>query len=520
MSRRGGSGNARRAGFRGLAGILNVLPGIPTISGTVSIGNALTITPNAQPGVPAGTYVLCRDGVSAGAVVSGYTFESADVGRSLTVRATNAAGTSGDSNALTWAMPSGLKRQHNENGQTVATGVSSWVDQAPVPGTALTQATGTKQPPQITVASKSVPNGDGVYDVLMCADALSTMITNSAQHVFAVVQPLAVSQTNANPLLCATIVSATGGFWGLAIRKNGANYEATAIIDDGGQKIITATGLALDAPNLIEWGHTGGNQTMRVNANAAVTPVATGNVGSLTGTIRVFANYLTQQWLDGAICELLVFNVTLSATDTADVRAYLGNRWGVLSGSAARAITALVAGDSIAIGYQSLAGGWRLKLKGALATAAFDYQEVGPYTTGGGRHDAVSGQKARDVTDLQAQITAYQPDAIVLAWGSNDAGAGDSAATIESNLSSRITDAKTARKSASVPIFVLSIPPRTGFQTVVDTVNADMPAICASASVAWVDIDAPAESDGVHPTEAGYAAMVPPVAAAWQAAFP
>jgi hypothetical protein len=78
-------------------------PGAPTISasgGAIVIGGTLTITAGTPVGNPVGTYVLYRGGVSAGAVVSGYTFTADDIGPTIEVVATNVIGTSAASNTL------------------------------------------------------------------------------------------------------------------------------------------------------------------------------------------------------------------------------------------------------------------------------------------------------------------------------------------------------------------------------------------------------------------------------------
>jgi hypothetical protein len=83
-----------------------VAPGAPTISasgGAIVIGGTLTIAAGTPIGNPVGTYVLYRGGVSAGAVVSGYTFTADDIGPTIEVTATNVVGESAVSNTLRFA---------------------------------------------------------------------------------------------------------------------------------------------------------------------------------------------------------------------------------------------------------------------------------------------------------------------------------------------------------------------------------------------------------------------------------
>ncbi len=103
MRRLGGPRQLGVGSFRGIGGVAiaaaGAAPGAPTISGTVTIGGTLNIV--AGTGTTT-SYALYRDGVSAGAVVSGYTYLAADIGPSLTVRALGPGGTSAASNAVAY----------------------------------------------------------------------------------------------------------------------------------------------------------------------------------------------------------------------------------------------------------------------------------------------------------------------------------------------------------------------------------------------------------------------------------
>ncbi len=114
-----------------------ITPGEPSISssgGELSIGDILTITANAQPGVPTGTFELYRNGVNAGAVVDGYVLVDADMVDELTVRSTNLYSTSADSNALSYrfAAISAAKLILNRKGQNYTDGgnLDTWTNEA------------------------------------------------------------------------------------------------------------------------------------------------------------------------------------------------------------------------------------------------------------------------------------------------------------------------------------------------------------------------------------------------------
>jgi hypothetical protein len=160
--RRPGVGACRRSGFRGVGGAVAaaVAPGAPTISGTVTTGGTLTIAAGTPAGTAPVTYTLYRDGVSAGAVTDGYTFTANDVGPlALTVKASNAAGTSAASNALTWGGVAALSPDllYDERGQT-GSPISQIDDQSAGGTYDATQPTGGKQPAASTVNSLASPD--------------------------------------------------------------------------------------------------------------------------------------------------------------------------------------------------------------------------------------------------------------------------------------------------------------------------------------------------------------------------
>jgi lysophospholipase L1-like esterase len=422
---------------------------------------------------------------------------------------------------------SSLKLWLDDRGQTIDTGVGSWADQSASPVAAFANTTDAQQPTtEITVNGFVAPHFlTANVSRLASTATLGNIATAAASHVFAVVRAPVIAPTSTNGLLQASVLAESGGSFSLSLRDAGAGvYEVYGQIDDAVQKKIVGTGFPLDTPVLIEWAHGGGVQMLRIGAAAAVTPVvATGNANPTTGELRLGCNFNASVFANIADAMIISCNALLTADQVNGLRSYVRWKYGLTVAASASLGRLLVAGDSIAIGYSALTGGWRLNTIANLEAMGVACTGVGPYTTGLGNHRAVSGEKASEVTDLQAVIAAYTPDAIVIAWGPNDIGAGDGAVATLAAINARIDDAQ----AAGIPnsrIFVQSIVkatagPFAAFAVDYDTVNAALPAACVTQGVTFVDIGAPANSDGVHPTDAGYTnTMQPPIIAAFMTA--
>jgi lysophospholipase L1-like esterase len=145
-----------------------------------------------------------------------------------------------------------------------------------------------------------------------------------------------------------------------------------------------------------------------------------------------------------------------------------------------------------------------------------DAELEGNGNTQSGRSDSNNG--GYWLTSGSATGTPLDPNVVLLDIGTNDATDGESATTMESQLTTLLDHLKLDLPSTT-QIFVGNLTPRTdnsGEETVEELYNADVPVIVAAehdTSFHFVDIhDAvPASdinsTDGQHPTAAGYALM-------------
>jgi len=145
-----------------------------------------------------------------------------------------------------------------------------------------------------------------------------------------------------------------------------------------------------------------------------------------------------------------------------------------------------------------------------------DAELEGNGNTQGGRSDSNNGGYWLDGGN-GTNRSAINPAVVLLDIGTNDATDGENAATMESQLTSLLTDLKTDLPNSQ--ILVGNLTPRTdnsGEEAVEEAYNADVPTIVAdenSSNFHFVDIhDAVPASDintvdGQHPTAAGYAQM-------------
>jgi lysophospholipase L1-like esterase len=175
-------------------------------------------------------------------------------------------------------------------------------------------------------------------------------------------------------------------------------------------------------------------------------------------------------------------------------------------------------GDSITVGSDGGAARWversgyRLHLWRLLRLDGYAVSMVGPYTNGGAypgwdrNHAGVGGETTANIlTRIDAQMSTYAPDLVILLAGTNDLKGGSSAA----NTLDRIDQLLTA--IGPTPCVLSTIPLLTSYQTKTNTFNAGLPSEADKHSHAtFVDGAAGVSAandlidDGVHPNGPGY----------------
>lgn len=320
MSRR--STFHRRAGVRVSTGAAYIAPpSAPVISGTVTIGGTLTITPGAGGG-PVTSYTLYRDGVSAGTITSPYTPVRADVYPTLTVKAVGPGGTSAASNTLTWAVPAGRTTQFAAAGIS-GSPIDSWANAGSAGGSV--SATLTTRPAQATINGLTCADFDGSNDVMTGGPALSNIIKSDGSRytVCAVMRPDALTGASTSGFnMRAMVADATNGvFYPILTDTSGILGGHFQVTDHKTAEIAVSAGTVY----YVEVSYDGTNIVMRCNGTSQ--SVAAGSIATLTGLLKLGANYASAVFIDATLAEMWIFNVKLSSGDLADCQAYLLNRF-------------------------------------------------------------------------------------------------------------------------------------------------------------------------------------------------
>lgn len=313
-------------------------PSPPTISVTPSIGSALTIVPGARPGT---SYVLYRDGIAVGPVVSGYLYVAADIGPSITVRAVRNGLQSKPSNALVWAGAqaslANITAIRDTNAQTISGAqVASWADDGG-PYTLGTLAGFGTSPLQERYLGLSGAQFLAANSAAMqpsptaSGNLLSKLLgaTGLAFHQFYVLEVGNVTRTNADIRDAEVIWSDSNTYFALGLQKIAGTIYLNAGYYSGGAwhqcttpdpKLVVTAGSKV----LVELKFDGTTLSLQVNNQGFATAAVGGAAPSLTGTLLMNRGYLNQ-YGNFSLFYMAAASSVQSATVTANMRAYLTN---------------------------------------------------------------------------------------------------------------------------------------------------------------------------------------------------
>lgn len=194
----------------------------------------------------------------------------------------------------------------------------------------LAQGTATAYPydPGVTprINGRPVIRFDGVNDFLSQQGALSTLVTASAYEVRAVCRLRGVTATGTVAYSLPCVMGDTSGFWWMAIRDAGANFEAYCGHWDGGAKSAIVT-VPKDTWGCLHWWFDGA--TIRGQwDNGTITTAAAGNITNIANGVR-FGRSSNNLYIDMDIAEVQIFNASLSAPDRSADASYLGAKFGL-----------------------------------------------------------------------------------------------------------------------------------------------------------------------------------------------
>jgi hypothetical protein len=223
-----------------------------------------------------------------------------------------------------------LLLDHNPSTITLVSGrVSSWADQSGN-GFDVTMGTANMRPDGTTtingLLAPGFSNGDGTQDRLDGSQAISGILSASAWHAFVVFRLTSHTVADGSFYDEELLVADSSGF-----EANGAVSVGGvhAGVWDGGLKQTARTSLSDATDYLLESSLSGGTLSHKLGAGAAVT-VASGNISTLTGTIRLGDRSSTGH-LQGRIAFVMLCNTALSAAQVSYVRAYCSAIYGVAS---------------------------------------------------------------------------------------------------------------------------------------------------------------------------------------------
>lgn len=219
-------------------------------------------------------------------------------------------------------------------GVTVATGVSSWVDQ--IGGVAATNATGAQQPALTAVSSvgsQPAVTFDGTDDSLANAATSLGIAAGSAYSVLCVGRMLAVPNVSRGPIfaLRSTGIRAVTEFRqvpDMVVHVDEVNGGANCFLSTANSTAV-ATAIQLPFQSVHKMTGAGNGVTVYVNGTAYTTTsgaqhTETGAAGFAIG-ISVTSNI---RWL-GHIAELVIVNGAISDVDRAAWGTYVASRYGI-----------------------------------------------------------------------------------------------------------------------------------------------------------------------------------------------
>lgn len=204
--------------------------------------------------------------------------------------------------------------------------IDSW-DNAGSAGQEFVQ-TLTKRPPVGTIGGVNCADYDGSNDQLdwtqvPAALRLQDALTAAQWHFFGVVNVDAIATNAAAAYDNDTIIGDAAGYWTVALKTGNVIVGQW----DGVEKNITSA-LSLSTDTLIEAWYDGADLHLRVGAAAEATPVAAGNITTVSSAVSMGQAY-GSHYMNGRAGGLLVSKVAYSGADQTNIRDYYAALYGV-----------------------------------------------------------------------------------------------------------------------------------------------------------------------------------------------
>jgi hypothetical protein len=162
---------------------------------------------------------------------------------------------------------------------------------------------------------------------MQSSTTLASIVSASSFFYAAIINPTAIQSTNVNPHFNDIIIGCSGGFGcGLGLRDSGGTLQVIAYTDDGAKKVAATTLTGGVGNNVAVFARlTGGNVGVRLGTQGSWVQTASGNIGDLTGAMKMGASSL--DCFKGDLADALMFN-SYDASDDSAVGAYIRARYG------------------------------------------------------------------------------------------------------------------------------------------------------------------------------------------------
>lgn len=180
---------------------------------------------------------------------------------------------------------------------------------------------------------------DGIDNVLYTKNqtgintkALSSFIANNAFTVAISIYPEVIDSSQASIWNNDGVIADAGAFWGLFLKDESGTKKVYGFNQGGSANSIGAT-INTGHSWVIIFRHDSGNIKLTTIDESLVetnpTDVASGNTTSLTNEVRIGRNWSgsVDNWYDGLIGEIAIYNVSVTGSDFTDLKNYFIAQW-------------------------------------------------------------------------------------------------------------------------------------------------------------------------------------------------
>ncbi len=161
---------------------------------------------------------------------------------------------------------------------------------------------------------------NGTNQELANATAISTLLSASAWFAWVLFNARTISTANANPFQNIALLCDSGAFWGIHLHS----APKVQVYQFSGANKVVEIPISLNAWTLVCARFDGTNLRAQVNSTLG-TPTASGNISTVTGTLKV--GRISSAFYDGRIADIGLSASAESDARFDDIRAYVNSRY-------------------------------------------------------------------------------------------------------------------------------------------------------------------------------------------------